>query len=79
MEASATLTNVGRTAMLGIVLLAAVCLASSAHPQGNPAAIEAMCANYARQSWPDEVRYNEYQRPRQQVYINCMMQHGLRP
>lgn len=35
MEANATLTAFGRTAMLGIVLLAAVCLASVAHPQSH--------------------------------------------
>jgi hypothetical protein len=33
MEASATLTTVARTAMIGVVLLAAVCLAGAAHPQ----------------------------------------------
>ena len=65
--------------MIGVILLAAVCLTSSAHPQGNANAVAGMCANYARQSWPDDYRYNEYQRARQQLYINCMMQHGLQP
>jgi hypothetical protein len=78
MEASAHLTTIARTAMIGVVLLAAVSLASSAHPQ-SANDVAGMCANYARQSWPDDYRYNEYQRARQQIYINCMMEHGLRP
>jgi len=41
--------------------------------------VQAMCSNQAHQSWPDEYRHNQYQRARQQVYINCMMEHGLRP
>jgi hypothetical protein len=33
MEASVTLATFARTAMLGVTLLAAICLASAAHPQ----------------------------------------------
>jgi uncharacterized FlgJ-related protein len=41
--------------------------------------IQESCSNQARQSWADDYRYGEHGRARQQVYTNCMMEHGLRP
>jgi hypothetical protein len=75
MEASVHLTTFARTAIIGVVLLAAVYLANSAHSQG----VADGCAREAQQSWPDDYEYGSYGRARQQVYTNCMMKHGLRP
>jgi len=67
-----------RISTISICAAALLSLAAVAHAQ-SPNATADMCANYARQSWPDDYIYNSYQRARQQVYTNCMMEHGLRP
>jgi hypothetical protein len=67
-----------RISMISMSAAALISLAADAQAQ-SPGAIEGMCASYARQSWPDDYIYNSYQRARQQVYTNCMMEHGMRP
>jgi len=64
-----------RISMISMWAAALISLAADAHAQS----VVDICANYARQSWPDDYIYNSYQRARQQVYTNCMMEHGLRP
>lgn len=68
-----------RIPTIALCIAALIAIAAADARAQSADAIAGMCANYARQSWPDQVRYNDYQRPRQQVYINCMMEHGLRP
>jgi hypothetical protein len=64
-----------RISTISICAAALISLAANAHAQS----VADTCAQYARQSWPDDYIYNSYQRARQQVYTNCMMEHGLRP
>jgi hypothetical protein len=67
-----------RILAISLSVAALIAIGAEARAQ-SPAAIEAMCATHARQSWPDDYIYNSTQRARQQVYINCMSVHGLRP
>jgi hypothetical protein len=62
-----------------LLCVTAVALTAATARARTNEAVQEMCSNQARQSWPDDYRHGQYGRARDQVYINCMTQHGLRP